>query len=137
MITVLRIAAQSGVDVRIITPSMPDKWYVFAVTRNNYYSLIEGGVKIFEYTPGFIHAKMCVADDKIAIIGTINMDYRSFYLHFENAVLFYGSSVVESVSSDMVKIMDVSRRITPELLAIRPWYEKIFGTLLRLGAPLL
>jgi cardiolipin synthase len=137
MVTVLKIAAQSGVDVRIITPSMPDKWYVFAVTRNNYYSLIEGGVKIFEYTPGFIHAKMCVADDKVAIIGTINMDYRSFYLHFENAVLFYGSSVVESVSSDIVKIMDVSRRITPELLATRLWYKKIFGTLLRLGAPLL
>ncbi len=137
MITVLKIAAQSGVDVRIITPSMPDKWYVFAVTRDNYYSLIEGGVKIFEYTPGFIHAKMCVADDKVAIIGTINMDYRSFYLHFENAVLFYGSSVVTSVSRDIENIMEVSRRITSEVLATRPWYKKVLGTLLRLAAPLL
>ncbi|MDY0288632.1 MAG: cardiolipin synthase [Sphaerochaeta sp.] len=137
MITVLKIAAQSGVDVRIITPSMPDKWYVFEVTRDNYYSLLEGGVKIFEYTPGFIHAKMCVADDKVAIIGTINLDYRSFYLHFENAVLFYGSSVVESVSKDMEKIMEVSQRITSAVLAKRPWYKKIVGTLIRLASPLL
>lgn len=137
MITVLKIAAQSGVDVRIITPSMPDKWYVFAVTRDNYYSLLEGGVKIFEYTPGFIHAKMCIADDKVAIIGTINMDYRSFYLHFENAVLFYGSSIVQSVYADIVKIMDVSRRITAEVLAARPRYKRLLGTLIRLAAPLL
>lgn len=137
MITVLRIAAQSGVDVRIITPSMPDKWYVFAVTRDNYSSLISGGVKIFEYTPGFIHAKMCIADDKVASIGTINMDYRSFYLHFENAVLFYGSSVVQSVHADMVNILSVSRRITQEFLDARPWYRKLIGTILRLAAPLL
>lgn len=137
MITVLKIAAQSGVDVRIITPNMPDKWYVFAVTQDNYYSLMECGVKIYEYIPGFIHAKMCVADDKVAIIGTINMDYRSFYLHFENAVLFYGSSVVESVSTDIEKILDLSLRVTPELLAARPWYRKPMGTALRLAAPLL
>lgn len=137
MITVLKLAAQSGVDVRIITPKMPDKWYVFAVTQDNYYSLIEGGVKIFEYTPGFIHAKMCVADDKVAIIGTINMDYRSFYLHFENAVLFYGSSVVKSVSTDIERILDVSQMITPKFLADRPWYQKIAGTILRLAAPVL
>jgi cardiolipin synthase len=80
---------------------------------------------------------MCVADDKVAIIGTINMDYRSFYLHFENAVLFYGSTVVQSVSADIVKIMDVSRRITPEVFAPRPRYKKLVGTLLRLAAPLL
>ncbi|MDD4574124.1 MAG: phospholipase D-like domain-containing protein, partial [Sphaerochaeta sp.] len=137
MITVLKIAAQSGVDVRIITPNIPDKWYVFAVTQDNYYSLMECGVKIYEYIPGFIHAKMCVADDKVAIIGTINMDYRSFYLHFENAVLFYGSSVVESVSTDIEKILDLSLRVTPELLAARPWYRKPMGTVLRLAAPLL
>lgn len=137
MITVLKLAAQSGVDVRIITPRMPDKWYVFLVTQDNYYSLIDGGVKIFEYTPGFIHAKMCIADDKVAIIGTINMDYRSFYLHFENAVLFYGSSVVQSVHTDMVKTMDVSQRITLAYLAARPWYKKLLGTFLRLAAPLL
>lgn len=137
MITVLKLAAQSGVDVRIITPKMPDKWYVFLVTQANYYSLIDGGVKIFEYTPGFIHAKMCIADDKVAIIGTINMDYRSFFLHFENAVLFYGSSVVTSVYTDIVKIMDVSQRITLDFLEARPWYKRLLGTFLRLAAPLL
>ncbi|HKM07639.1 MAG TPA: cardiolipin synthase, partial [Sphaerochaeta sp.] len=137
MITVLKLAAQSGVDVRIITPKMPDKWYVFLVTQANYYSLIDGGVKIFEYTPGFIHAKMCISDDKVAIIGTINMDYRSFFLHFENAVLFYGSSVVTSVYTDIVKIMDVSQRITLDFLEARPWYKRLLGTFLRLAAPLL
>ncbi|MGH0053171.1 MAG: cardiolipin synthase [Sphaerochaetaceae bacterium] len=137
MLTALKIAAQSGVDVRIITPHMPDKWYVFAVTRENYRPLLEAGVKIYEYTPGFLHAKMFVSDDRVAIIGTINMDYRSFYLHFENGVVFYGSSVVQKVHADMRNTLDVSRKITAEFMRNRSWLRKIAGMVLKLAAPLL
>ena len=92
MNTALSIAAQSGVDVRIITPRFPDKWYVHPVTRSNYLPLLAAGVRIFEYTPGFMHAKMFVSDDEVSIVGTTNMDYRSFYLHFECGVAFFCSS---------------------------------------------
>ncbi|HZJ87642.1 MAG TPA: phospholipase D-like domain-containing protein, partial [Sphaerochaeta sp.] len=137
MITALKIAAQSGVDVRIITPHIPDKKYVFSVTRSYYRSLIEAGVKIYEYTPGFIHAKMFVSDDRVAIIGTINMDYRSFYLHFENGVVFYGSSVIRKVYEDMHHTLAISQRIDMEFLRKRKWYSRLMGTALRLAAPLL
>ncbi|MGE4454446.1 MAG: cardiolipin synthase [Sphaerochaeta sp.] len=137
MLTALKIAAQSGVDVRIITPHMPDKWYVFAVTRENYKPLLESGVKIYEYMPGFIHAKMFVSDDRVAIIGTINMDYRSFYLHFENGVAFYGSSVIQKVYADIRNTLDVSRKVTMEFLRNRSLIAKLIGMVLKLAAPLL
>jgi cardiolipin synthase len=137
MVTALKIAAQSGVDVRIVTPHIPDKWYVFAVTRDNYKVLLESGVRIFEYTPGFIHAKMFVSDDKVSIIGTINMDYRSFYLHFENGVLFYGSSIVKTVRDDIARTLDLCQEMTLADMAAMPIYRKLTGTVLRLTAPLL
>ncbi len=137
MITALKIAAQSGVDVRIITPHIPDKKYVFAVTRSYYRVLLDAGVKIYEYTPGFLHAKMFVSDDRVAIIGTINMDYRSFYLHFENGVLFYGSSVVRKVYDDIEDTLAICRPIDTEFLRTRKWYSRLVGIILRLAAPLL
>ncbi|NCC65453.1 MAG: cardiolipin synthase, partial [Spirochaetia bacterium] len=137
MLTALKIAAQSGVDVRIITPHIPDKWYVFAVTRENYYPLLEAGVKIYEYTPGFIHAKMFVSDDRVAIIGTINMDYRSFYLHFENGVAFYGSSVIHTVKEDIEDTLQVCTEVTIEKLKKRSWIRKLSGIVLKLAAPLM
>jgi len=82
------------------------------VTRSNYRVLLQCGVRIFEYTPGFLHAKMFVSDDEVAIVGTTNMDYRSFYLHFENGVAFYRSSVVADVRNDIRKTLDVSKEIT-------------------------
>lgn len=137
MLTALKIAAQSGVDVRIITPHMPDKWYVFAVTRQNYRPLLEAGVRIYEYTPGFLHAKMFVSDDRVAIIGTINMDYRSFYLHFENGVVFYGSSVIRQVYEDIDHTLDISKEIDMEFMKKRPWYKRMAGMLLKLAAPMM
>jgi cardiolipin synthase len=137
MLTALKIAAQSSVDVRIITPHIPDKWYVFAVTRENYYPLLEAGVKIYEYTPGFIHAKMFVSDDRVAIIGTINMDYRSFYLHFENGVAFYGSSVIHTVKEDIEDTLQVCTEVTIEKLKKRNWIRKLSGIVLKLAAPLM
>ncbi len=104
----LILAAGRGVDVRIVTPHIPDKKIAFALTRSNYMALIKGGVKIYEFTPGFIHAKMVLSDDEVAIVGTINLDYRSFLYHFENAVLMYRTSAVEEVKADMVSIFEVS-----------------------------
>lgn len=137
MLTALKIAAQSGVDVRIVTPHIPDKKGVFAVTRTNYYQLLDAGVKIYEYTPGFIHAKMFVSDDHVAIIGTINMDYRSFYLHFENAVVLYGSSAIKHVYEDIERTITLSKPITIPFLKARPWHHRLGGMILRIAAPLL
>ncbi len=105
-------AVKRGVDVRILTPHIPDKKLVFALTRSNYMGLIKGGVHIYEYTPGFVHAKMMLADDEIAVVGTINFDYRSFLHHFENAVLLYRSAAVMQVKADMVSTFAVSAEQT-------------------------
>lgn len=114
MKTALLLAAKNGIDVRILVPHIPDKWYVFAVTRSNYKSLIEGGVKIYEYTPGFIHSKTFVVDDKMAIVGTVNMDYRSYYLHYECGVWFYKSKVVMDVKQDYIQTLAKSHLVTLE-----------------------
>ena len=137
MLTALKIAAQSGVDVRIVTPYIPDKKGVFLVTRANYYKLLEAGVKIYEYTPGFIHAKMFVSDDHVAIIGTINMDYRSFYLHFENAIVLYGSSAIKHVYEDIERTIMLGKPITTKLLKARPWHQRLGGMILKIAAPML
>lgn len=112
MITNLTLAAKSGVDIRILTPAIPDKPAVFFVTQSYYRVLLECGVRIYEYTPGFNHAKMYVSDDKAAIIGSANMDYRSLYLHFENCVAFYGGNIVASAKRDMQNSFEVSKEIT-------------------------
>ncbi|MFA6890753.1 MAG: phospholipase D-like domain-containing protein, partial [Sphaerochaetaceae bacterium] len=137
MLTVLRIAAQSGVDVRIIVPHIPDKWYVFAVTRSYYRLLMECGVRIYEYTPGFIHAKTIVSDGKVAIIGTINMDYRTFYLNFENGVAFYHSSVVGDVEQDVKRTLAVSHEVKLDEVRRTSLVRRLFRSLLRLFSPLM
>ena len=114
MKTTLMLAAKNGIDVRILTPHIPDKWYVFEVTRSNYRDLIEAGVKIYEYTPGFVHSKTFVVDDKMAIVGTVNMDYRSYYLHYECGVWFYKSKVVMDVKKDYMKTLEMSHEVTLE-----------------------
>ena len=114
MKTALLLAAKNGIDVRILVPHIPDKWYVFAVTRSNYKDLIEGGVKIYEYTPGFVHGKSFVVDDKMAIVGTVNMDYRSYYLHYECGVWFYRSKVVMDVKRDYLETLSKSHQVTLE-----------------------
>ena len=80
--------------IRIVTPGIPDKKMVYKITRSYYEPLCSAGVRIYEYTPGFVHAKMFVSDDMKAVVGTINLDFRSLYLHWEDAVYFYGNSVV-------------------------------------------
>ncbi len=111
MILALRSASESGVDVRIVTPRYPDKKQVFEVTRSNYEKLLDAGVRIYEYLPGFVHTKMFLSDDEVAIVGTTNLDYRSFFLHFELSVVFYSSSIIREVKDDMIKIMDFGEEV--------------------------
>ena len=101
-------AAARGTDVRILTPHIPDKKVVFALTRSNYAALIKGGVKIYEYTPGFVHAKSFLADDEVGVVGTINLDYRSLLHHFECAVLMYRTSALVSLKRDLEETFAVS-----------------------------
>nr|WP_297174273.1 cardiolipin synthase [uncultured Agathobaculum sp.] len=137
MITALTIAAQSGVDVRILTPGIPDKKLVYMITRSYYQQLYRAGVKIYEYRPGFLHAKCLVSDDDTAVVGTINMDFRSFFLHFECATCFYHSSVVAAVKRDILETINVSRQIDGMWLHKVPWLRSITASVLRLFAPLL
>lgn len=137
MITALCLAAKSGIDVRIITPKIPDKWYVHSVTRSNYPVLIKAGVKIYEYSPGFIHSKTIVADDDYAIVGTANFDFRSFYLHFENGVFMYKSKAVQQVTDDYLNILDESTEITLDTCNNTPIHKRILRSILRLFSPLM
>jgi cardiolipin synthase len=137
MSAALSIAAQSGVDVRIITPRFPDKWYVHPVTRSHYRSLLEVGVKIYEYTPGFMHAKMFVSDDDVSIVGTTNMDYRSFYMHFECGVIFFGSSVAHDVRNDIAKTLDLCTEITLTDEERQPYPVRFARDVLKLFSPLM
>ena len=136
-ITALKTAAESGVDVRIITPSHPDKWYVHMVSRSYYQTLIESGVKIYEYQPGFIHAKMCLCDDDAAMVGTANLDYRSLYLHYENAVLLYHTPVTADIKKDIEETLEKSRLITIEELRSKLRGTSLLCALLKLLAPLM
>lgn len=137
MVTALSTAAKSGVDVRIITPHIPDKWYVHAVTRAYYEGLLEAGIKIYEYTPGFIHAKNFVVDDEYATVGTINLDYRSLYLHFECGVWMYKTSSVAQVKADFLSTLDICQPITLESCRQVKWYRRIGRAVLRVLAPLM
>ncbi len=137
MLTALTSAAKCGVDVRIITPHVPDKWYVHAVSRSHYQTLIEAGVKIYEYTPGFIHAKTFVVDDNYAVVGTINLDYRSLYLHFECAVWMYQTPSVAQVRDDFFKTQQISQEITLEECRSLSFPRRLGRSVLRVFAPLM
>lgn len=137
MITALTTAAQSGVDVRIITPGIPDKKYVYLVTRSFYQQLTRAGVRIYEYTPGFLHAKMIVSDDDVAVVGTINMDFRSFFLHFECGTALYGGKVIREIKQDIQDTFAQSREIDAEWFRHVPWASSIIASVLRVLSPLL
>ena len=133
----LCLTARSGVDVRIITPAIPDHWYVGVVNRENYRHLLESGVRIYEYTPGFIHAKLMVFDDQCATVGSVNLDFRSLFLHYENGVLVYDAPAVADVKRDIEHTLSLSREITLEEVLHRPWYRKLTGAVFNLFAPLM
>lgn len=136
MMNELCLAAQGGVDVRIATPRIWDHWYVHKVTRSNYRRLITAGVRVYEYTPGFLHAKTIICDDQNALLGSINMDFRSFYLHFENGVLIFGAPVLADIKADVLATYAMCEEYTVEMLNRQPWRERLLQTMLRLFAPL-
>ena len=133
----LGLAAKRGVDVRIVTPGIPDKKMVYAVTRSYYGGLASQGVRIFEYTPGFCHAKQCLCDGKIASVGTSNLDYRSLYLHYENNVLFSDCPAVKQVEEDFRNLFPQCREVTQDYRNRRKAILKIWQCILRLFAPMM
>lgn len=137
MMVALSMAAKRGVDVRILTPHIPDKWYAFAVTQSNYEELIEAGVSIYEYTPGFNHGKTFVVDDEYAVVGTINLDYRSLYLHFECGVWMYGTKCIDQVKQSTLNAYDLSKKVTIEELKKISKIRRIGRTVLKILSPLM
>ena len=137
MSSALRLAAKRGVDVRIITPGIPDKKTVYAVTRSYYGELVRQGVRVFEYSPGFCHAKQCICDGEIALIGTSNLDYRSLYHHFENNVLLYDCQGVEDIARDFEEIFPQCREVTEQYRTGSRKILMLWQCILRLFAPLM
>lgn len=135
MINALCICARKGVDVRIITPHIPDKKTVFLMTKSNYETLIENGVKIYEYTPGFIHAKQFICDDIFATCGTINLDYRSLIHHFECGVWIYKKSCIKDMKKDFLETQKISEKITKENSKLKG-IKKLFIEALKVFFPL-
>ena len=135
LLSCLRLAAKRGVDVRIYTPGVPDKPTIYQLTRSYFPHLLRAGVKIYSYTPGFLHAKTWLMDDRIAAVGTVNLDYRSLYLHFENSVLIYGGAVLDDVRRDLAEIERESAAVT--LADCRTGFlGTMYSAVLRLVAPL-
>ncbi len=137
MITTLTRVAKSGIEVMIIMPHIPDKWYAFAVAKTYYKELIEGGVQIYEYTPGFVHAKVFISDDDTATVGTINLDYRSLYLHFECGCFIYNNAEIDKIERDFQQMLARCRKVTLIEVKERTLLTKIAGQVLRLIAPLM
>ena len=132
----IKNAAMRGVDVRIITPFIPDKKLIQLVTRGSYPDLLSAGVRIYEYTPGFIHSKQMIVDDRFAVVGTINLDYRSLVHHYENAVLLYETPSIADIRKDFEEIFEVSQEIFPG--TIKPtWYQTLIKEVVQLFAPML
>lgn len=130
----LCIAADSGVDVRLLVPAIPDKKFAYMVAETYWGELMEHGVKIYKYTPGFLHAKSVLVDREVALVGSTNMDYRTFQLHYECGVLAYHMPVVEELLEDMDKIMEQSTLYTLEEWHNRSCFRKIASSILKLGA---
>lgn len=131
------MAAKSGVDVRIITPGIPDKKMIYSVTRSYYAGLVRNGVRVFEYTPGFCHAKQCVSDDKLCTCGTINLDFRSLYHHFENGVLLYDCVAVGEMKRQFEGLFPQCREVTDQYSSGRSGFLRFRQLILRLFAPLM
>ena len=129
-------AAKRGVDVRIIMPGIPDKKMVYRIGRSYYEELIKAGVKVYEYTPGFVHAKAFLMDDKLCGIGTVNLDYRSLFLHFECSSIFYKSDILNDLKKDYLASVAKSRRRTIEDVK-RGFFGRLLDSTLRVIAPLL
>lgn len=118
-------------------PHIPDKKYAFLLAKTYYGELLDAGVQIYEFTEGFVHAKVFTSDDRKAVVGTINLDFRSLYLHFECAVYLYRNAAIPSVEEDFQETLKWCQKVTPEEVANRPVKERLAGQILRLVAPLM
>ncbi len=136
MISALSLAQRRGVDIRIVTPGIPDKKIVNTLTKSYYDMLLRDGIKIYEYTPGFIHAKVFLCDDKIATVGTLNLDYRSLYLHFECGTYIFDSKVVSKIKKDVLETLEKSKEITLEDHKVG-FFKSLWQAVLRIFAPLM
>ena len=134
MLSTLTYAAKCGVEVIIIMPHIPDKWYAFLVAKTYYEELIRAGVQIYEYTPGFVHAKVFVSDNDTATVGTINLDYRSLYHHFECGAFIYNNPVVWEIEKDFQETLKKCEKVTLMDVKSRRLIERVIGVLLRLVA---
>lgn len=137
LLTALKYAAERGVDVRLILPGIPDKKLAYALAKSHYSELTDSGVKIYEYTQGFVHAKVCVSDGKRAVVGTINLDYRSLYHHFECATYLYKVPCIADIVDDFNDTLSKCREVTKESIAHENIAYKVIGALLKFIAPLL
>ena len=137
MESALCYAARRGVDVRIILPGIPDKQVAYCLAKTHFAALNAAGVKLYTYTPGFVHAKSFVADDQEAVVGTINLDYRSLYHHFECAVYLHGCAAVADIERDFLNTQAQCRRVTRETIKAEKWPVKLTGFVLKTIAPLL
>ena len=133
----IRFAAERGVDVRLILPGIPDKKSAYALAKSHYRRLTQSGVKIYEYTPGFVHAKVCVSDDCKAVVGTINFDYRSLYHHFECATYLYRCTCIADIEQDVLNTLEKCRPVTEETIKHEKVFYKLLGGFLKIFAPLM
>ena len=136
MINSLILAAKRGIDVRIIIPGIPDKKIVYTVTESYLDLLIKGGVKIYKYTPGFVHSKVIVSDDHIATVGTINLDYRSLYLNFECGLYLEKVDEIKNIKKDLVDTMEKCHKVTQKE-STPNIFKAIWQSILRIVAPLM
>lgn len=134
---VMRYAAERGVEVAMILPGIPDKKVVYYIARTFYPELLKAGIKVYEYVPGFVHAKIFVSDDVSATVGTVNLDYRSFYHHFECGAYFYENQVVAKVEEDFQNTLLKCQEVTAESYWKIPLWQKATGRIFRLFAPLM
>lgn len=136
-LSMIKFTALRGIDVKLILPHIPDKKTAFALARSFYPELLEAGVKIYEYTPGFVHAKVSVSDNLAATVGSVNLDYRSFYHHFENGVFMYGSSAVLDIEKDFEKTLEKCIEVDMNFYRSTNLFFRGFGRVLRFIAPLM
>ena len=137
MATALKIAAKSGVDIKIVTPYIPDKKFVHAVTKSYYESFIKDGIEIYEFTPGFMHAKTFVVDAEYGVVGSINLDFRSLYLHYECGVWLYKTDSIKSMKDDYLETLKRCHKVTMEECKNTSSIRKVLRLIIRMFAPLL
>lgn len=137
MESALKFAAERGVDITLILPGIPDKYVAYSLAKTHYSSLLKSGVKIYEYTPGFVHAKVFISDDREGTVGTINLDYRSFYHHFECGTYMYKTECLKDMERDFEESLKKCRRVTPETVKNEKLMMKITGRLAKIIAPLM